>query len=90
MNNCVKTVSSIVHNWNIIYTVGLLIHLYQIVLKQNVTNFQLLKRYAGHSDRNALNMGSIYEQLIDLLTNGANLSTFIDNKQTTTSYRSTI
>jgi hypothetical protein len=23
-------------------------------------------RYAGHSDRNALNMGSIYEQLIDL------------------------
>jgi hypothetical protein len=51
MNNCVKTVSSIVHNWNIIYTffpsnkwehtVGLLIHLYQIVLKQNVTNVQL-------------------------------------------------
>ena len=29
-------------------------------------------RCAGDSDRNALNMGSIYEQLIDLLTNGAN------------------
>jgi hypothetical protein len=31
-------------------------------------------RCAGDSDRNALNMGSIYEQLIDLLTNGANSS----------------
>jgi hypothetical protein len=29
-------------------------------------------RCAGDSDRNVLNMGSIYEQLIDLLTNGAN------------------
>jgi hypothetical protein len=29
-------------------------------------------RCAVDSDRNALNMGSIYEQLFDLLTNGAN------------------
>jgi hypothetical protein len=29
-------------------------------------------RCAVDSDKNALNMGSIYEQLIDLLTNGAN------------------
>jgi hypothetical protein len=31
-------------------------------------------RCAGDSDINALNMGSIYEQFIDLLTNGANSS----------------
>jgi hypothetical protein len=51
MINCVKTVSTLVLNWNIMYTlfpsnkwehtVALLIQLYQIDLKQNVTNFQL-------------------------------------------------
>jgi hypothetical protein len=34
-------------------------------------------RCAGDSDRNALNMGYIYEQLIALLTNGANSPTFL-------------
>jgi hypothetical protein len=60
MKNCVKTVSSIVHNWTLIYR----------VLSKTVT--EPYWRCAGDSDRNALNMGSIYEQLIDLFTNGSN------------------
>jgi hypothetical protein len=64
MNNCVKTIFSIVHNWNIIYTLF-------------PTDTEPYWRCAGDSDRNALNMGYIYEQLIALLTNGANSPTLL-------------